>query len=114
MRATLTAVVTSLLLAAPAAAADLTQLRALLQLTDPCLASVIDFEQGGPNWSVTATNPRSGAYGLPQALPGHKMRSAGTDWRTNPITQIRWARGYVAKYGGSCGALTFQRSHGWY
>lgn len=80
-------------------------------VVDDCLAELISRESG---WRVTATNARSGAYGLPQALPGSKMASAGADWRTNPFTQIRWMLGYVTAYGGSCGALAFQKANGWY
>lgn len=63
---------------------------------------------------VDARNARSGAYGIPQALPGHKMASAGADWETNPVTQIRWMAGYVSRYGGWQGAYEFQITHGWY
>jgi hypothetical protein len=80
-------------------------------LVDGCLSRLIGRESG---WNVYATNPSSGAYGLPQALPGSKMASAGPDWRTNPATQIRWMLGYVRHYGGSCGAEAFQLRNGWY
>ena len=80
----------------------------------PCLAEIIDREN--PSWNPTVYNRQgSGAYGLPQALPGSKMRSAGADWRTNPWTQIRWMRSYVIeRYGGYCEALAFWRAHRWY
>ncbi len=67
------------------------------------------------NYNVYATNSSSGSYGLPQALPGSKMASAGADWATNPITQLRWMASYVAeRYGGFCPAWGFwQKSH-WY
>jgi hypothetical protein len=78
---------------------------------DSCLSELIDRESG---WNVHATNPVTGAYGLPQALPGSKMASAGADWHDNPATQIRWMLGYVSKYHGSCGALAFQKANGWY
>ncbi len=61
-----------------------------------------------------ARNAHSGAYGIPQALPGSKMASAGADWETNPITQIRWMAGYVNRYGGWQGAVNFWYAHGWY
>ncbi|HET7528608.1 MAG TPA: ubiquitin-like domain-containing protein [Candidatus Saccharimonadales bacterium] len=62
-------------------------------------------------WRVTAANP-SGAYGLCQALPGGKMASAGSDWRTNPITQLRWCSGYAARsYGGWAGAYNHWLSY---
>jgi len=66
-------------------------------------------------WRVTAENPYSGAYGIPQALPGSKMASAGADWRTNPATQIAWGLGYIAsRYGNPCGAWASSESRGWY
>ncbi len=64
---------------------------------------------------VDAKNPYSGAYGIPQALPGTKMASAGPDWETNPVTQLRWMHNYVTnRYGGWQGALAFKQQHGWY
>lgn len=66
-------------------------------------------------WKVSADNPTSSAYGIPQALPGSKMASAGPDWRTNPATQIKWGLGYVkSRYGTPCSAWSFKSSHGWY
>lgn len=77
-----------------------------------CFNYIITRESG---WDVYATNPSSGAYGLPQALPGWKMASAGADWRTNPLTQIRWAIGYMrGSYGSICGAAAFWANHHWY
>jgi hypothetical protein len=77
-----------------------------------CIDALITRESG---WRVNATNPSSGAYGLPQALPGSKMASAGADWRTNPVTQLRWMKSYVdGRYGGACGAWNFWQSHHWY
>ena len=77
-----------------------------------CFDWVVTRESG---WSVTATNPSSGAYGLGQALPGYKMASAGPDWQTNPVTQIKWVLGYMdGRYGSPCGAQSFWESHGWY
>lgn len=67
------------------------------------------------NWDINATNPSSGAYGIPQALPGGKMASAGSDWRTNPATQIIWGIEYMKdRYGSPCSAWGFKSSHGWY
>lgn len=61
---------------------------------------------------VDATNKSSGAYGIPQALPGKKMASAGSDWQTNPITQIKWMAGYVkGRYGGWQQALAYWNTH---
>jgi hypothetical protein len=80
---------------------------------DACLRRLIERE--GSNWNPRATNPSTGAYGIPQALPGSKMASAGADWRTNVWTQVRWMRGYVnGRYGGSCGALSHSYAYGWY
>lgn len=62
---------------------------------------------------VDAANP-SGAYGIPQALPGSKMASAGADWETNPVTQIRWMSSYVNRYGGWQGAMAWWWEHHWY
>lgn len=72
---------------------------------------IVTHESG---WRVNATNPSSGAYGLPQSLPGSKMASAGRDWRTNPITQLKWMKSYVGRYGGGPGAAAFWRAHHWY
>ncbi|MFD1506978.1 G5 domain-containing protein [Georgenia yuyongxinii] len=67
------------------------------------------------NWRVHADNPSSSAYGIPQALPGSKMASAGADWATNPATQITWGLGYIAgRYGTPCGAWGHSQSVGWY
>ena len=67
------------------------------------------------NWNTYAQNPSSGAYGIPQSLPGSKMASAGSDWQSNPATQIRWGLGYISgRYGTPCGALGHSNSHGWY
>lgn len=66
-------------------------------------------------WNYKATNPSSGAYGIPQALPPGKMASAGADWRTNPATQIRWGLGYIkGRYGNPAGAWAHSESTGWY
>lgn len=65
-------------------------------------------------WSVTAANA-SGAYGIPQALPGWKMASAGPNWQTNATTQIKWGLGYIkGRYGTPCGAWSFWQANGWY
>jgi hypothetical protein len=67
------------------------------------------------NWNVHADNPYSSAYGIPQALPGSKMSSAGPDWENNAETQIRWGLNYIAeRYGSACSAWSFKQSHGWY
>jgi hypothetical protein len=77
-----------------------------------CLDSLWTRESG---WRWDADNPTSSAYGIPQALPGSKMSSAGADWATNPATQIRWGLGYIqARYGSPCGAWGHSESHNWY
>ncbi|GIG65771.1 lytic transglycosylase domain-containing protein [Phytomonospora endophytica] len=68
----------------------------------PCLDKLWDHESG---WNEHATNSGSGAYGIPQAYPGDKMASSGSDWQTNPATQIDWGLGYIkGRYGDPCGA----------
>jgi hypothetical protein len=77
-----------------------------------CLDALYMSESG---WRVDADNPTSSAYGIPQALPGEKMASAGADWATNPETQIRWGLGYIAdSYGSPCSAWAFKQGNGWY
>lgn len=77
-----------------------------------CLNELWERESG---WNAAATNPYSGAYGIPQALPGAKMASAGADWETNPATQIKWGLGYIkATYGSPCGAWSHETAYGWY
>jgi hypothetical protein len=77
-----------------------------------CLDSLWNVESG---WNVTAANPSSGAYGIPQALPGSKMASAGPDWQTDATTQIRWGLNYIqAEYGSPCGAWDHEEADGWY
>ena len=76
-----------------------------------CLVSLWNRESG---WNVFAGNA-SGAYGIPQALPGSKMASAGADWESNPATQISWGLGYISgRYGAPCGAWDHSESTGWY
>ena len=77
-----------------------------------CLDSLWQRESG---WNPYASNPSSGAYGIPQALPGSKMASAGADWATDAATQIRWGLGYIkATYGSPCGAWAHETADGWY
>jgi hypothetical protein len=76
-----------------------------------CLNNIWTRESG---WVYNAENP-SGAYGIPQALPGSKMASAGPDWQTNPATQIRWGLGYIkSTYGDPCSAWAFWQAHDYY
>jgi hypothetical protein len=77
-----------------------------------CLDSLWTRES---NWNVHADNPHSSAYGIPQALPGSKMSSAGSDWASNAVTQIRWGLGYIQdRYGSPCGAWGHSQSSGFY
>lgn len=67
------------------------------------------------NWSVTATNPSSGAYGIPQSLPGNKMATHGADWQTNPETQLRWMYDYmIGRYGSIEATYQFWQANHWY
>ena len=78
----------------------------------PCLNKLWTKES---NWRTTASNSSSGAYGIPQALPGSKMGSVADDWRTNPATQIKWGLGYIeGRYGSPCEAWSHSQSSGWY
>jgi hypothetical protein len=77
-----------------------------------CLDPLWNQESG---WNVSATNPSSHAYGIPQALPGSKMASAGPDWQTDAATQIRWGLDYIkGTYGSPCGAWAHEQADGWY
>lgn len=77
-----------------------------------CFDWIVTRESG---WDVHATNPSSGAYGLGQALPGYKMASEGSDWRDNPVTQIKWTLNYMdERYGSPCSAQSFWEAHNWY
>jgi hypothetical protein len=78
----------------------------------PCLEKMWTKESG---WNPKSTNASSGAYGIPQALPGDKMAIYGSDWRTNPVPQIRWGLSYIkSRYGDPCGAWSFWLAHNWY
>jgi resuscitation-promoting factor RpfB len=77
-----------------------------------CLLDIWNRESG---WRYDAENPSSGAYGIPQSLPGGKMASAGADWQTNPATQIKWGLGYIKSiYGNPCNAWAFEEANGYY
>ena len=81
--------------------------------SDHGAANAIISQESG--WRVNATNRSSGAYGIPQALPGSKMASAGSDWQTNPITQLKWMNSYVVgRYGSWQNAYAHKKSKGWY
>jgi Transglycosylase SLT domain len=77
-----------------------------------CFSWIVSRESG---WNYQATNPYTHAYGLVQALPGSKMASAGSDWRTNPATQIKWGLSYMnSRYGSPCQAKVFWENNNWY
>ncbi|MFF3210857.1 transglycosylase SLT domain-containing protein [Streptomyces sp. NPDC002886] len=107
----------SMLAAVPAQAAPMSA-KAIAQqmIKDPAqfaaFNNIVSRESG---WNHTATNSSSGAYGLVQALPASKMASAGSDWKTNPATQIKWGLDYMnSRYGSPAGAWTFWQNHHWY
>jgi hypothetical protein len=78
----------------------------------PCLENLWHKES---RWKVTADNPNSSAYGIPQALPGRRMAEYGSDWRTNPVTQIRWGLDYIEDaHGSPCEAWAHSEAKGWY
>jgi hypothetical protein len=67
------------------------------------------------NWKQSAHNHSSGAYGIPQSLPGSKMSSVGTDWKTNPVTQIKWGTKYIkVRYHTPCQAWNHSKQYKWY
>ena len=67
------------------------------------------------NWRTHAYSRSSGAYGIPQALPGTKMSVIASDWRDNPLTQVRWGLRYIAgRYGTACNAWAHSQRVGWY
>lgn len=77
-----------------------------------CADKLVNRESG---WVTNATNPSSGAYGVPQSLPASKLASAGADWKTNGKTQFNWMISYVnSRYGNFCNALNFSYNNGWY
>jgi hypothetical protein len=77
-----------------------------------CLVNLWNKESG---WNVKASNGSSGAYGIPQALPGSKMATAGADWASNYKTQVNWGLGYIASsYGTPCNAWSHSQSLNWY
>jgi hypothetical protein len=77
-----------------------------------CLDPLWEHES---RWSVTAANPGSGAFGIPQALPGSRMASAGPDWQTSAATQITWGLRYIRDtYGSPCAAWSHEQATGWY
>ena len=78
----------------------------------PCLVTLWTKES---DWTTTATNASSGAYGIVQSLPAEKMASAGADYLTNYRTQINWGLNYIQeRYQSPCGALNFHYANNWY
>jgi len=76
---------------------------------------LVDLWTRESRWNHRALNKNSGAYGIPQALPGKKMASAGADWETNPETQIDWGLGYIKeRYKTPCRAWKHSEDNGWY
>ncbi|MET9897560.1 lytic transglycosylase domain-containing protein [Streptomyces sp. NPDC006446] len=77
-----------------------------------CFSNIVNHES---SWNYKAVNASSGAYGLFQALPGSKMSSVGSDWQTNPATQIKWGLNYMdSRYGSPCEAWSFWQANHWY
>ncbi|MET9890743.1 transglycosylase SLT domain-containing protein [Streptomyces sp. NPDC006465] len=77
-----------------------------------CFSNIVNHES---SWNYKAVNASSGAYGLFQALPGSKMSSVGSDWQTNPATQIKWGLNYMnSRYGSPCDAWSFWQANNWY
>ncbi|MGI5457474.1 transglycosylase SLT domain-containing protein [Streptomyces sp. CA-249302] len=77
-----------------------------------CFSNIVDHES---SWNYHAVNASSGAYGLFQALPASKYSSVGSDWQTNPATQIKWGLNYMnSRYGSPCEAWSFWQANSWY
>jgi len=77
-----------------------------------CFSNIVDHES---SWNYHAVNASSGAYGLFQALPASKYSSVGSDWQTNPATQIKWGLNYMnSRYGSPCDAWSFWSANHWY
>ena len=77
-----------------------------------CLNSLWTKES---NWNYKSRNKKSAAHGIPQALPASKMNVVSTDWRTNPVTQIRWGLRYISiRYETPCKALAKHKRSNWY
>ncbi|MFC8422688.1 transglycosylase SLT domain-containing protein [Streptomyces sp. NPDC057236] len=111
----------TLIAAAPAQAATTTSASSAQATAQKMIGDSAEFQcfskivQHESSWNPTATNASSGAYGLVQALPASKMASAGSDWRTNPATQIKWGLDYMKdRYGSACDAWSFWQANHWY
>ncbi|MFD8570052.1 transglycosylase SLT domain-containing protein [Streptomyces sp. NPDC057694] len=98
--------------AAPASAKAIAQQKISDTAQFGCFDKIVSRESG---WDANATNASTGAYGLVQALPANKMASSGSDWKTNPETQIDWGVKYMnERYGSACGAWAHWQANGWY
>ena len=83
-------------------------------LGDQQYGCVYDLFQMESKWDPTASSG-SGAYGIPQAVPGSKMAAFGPNWRYSPLIQVKWGIWYVnSRYGSACNAWAFWQVHGWY
>jgi hypothetical protein len=81
---------------------------------DPQYNCLVPLWTNESSWNVHAANA-SGAYGIPQALPGSKMATAGPDWENNATTQIKWGLSYISsRYGTPCNAWSSWQANGWY
>ena len=77
-----------------------------------CLLLLWNRESG---WRTNAYNSSSGAYGIPQSLPGSKMSVMGADWRTSYTTQVNWGLAYISsRYTTPCTAWAHSQSVDWY
>jgi len=77
-----------------------------------CVDQIFTHES---HWNPFDYNKSSGAYGIPQAVPGSKMSTMGADWKTNPITQVKWGLNYMnQRYGSPCNAWEFWKKNLWY
>ena len=87
-------------------------LRAIGPTQFRCLDALFERES---HWNPLAHNRTSGAHGIPQALPGVKMKKFGKDWATNPLVQVKWGLYYIKhRYGNACNALQHAYTTGWY
>lgn len=83
--------------------------------TEQDFQNLVELWNRESGWRWNADNPTSDAYGIPQALPGSKMASAGSDWATNPKTQVDWGLKYIQqRYGSPTAAINFWDAHNWY
>jgi len=77
--------------------------------------ALVNLWRGESDWRTTARNPGSGAYGIPQALPGSKMSAAGPNWQNSASTQIAWGLSYIdGVYGSPGAAWAHSQNQGWY